>query len=85
MYPLHEPGEIIQSVHCKLHNFNWDKFGNPLNNDKSLICGKAEVGASNLIIKDFIEPDHKWVICRMKRHSSIVIFVQVRVMVVGFG
>lgn len=62
MYPLHEPGEIIQEVHCKFHNFNWDKFGNPLDNDKKLICGRAEIGNSNLIIRDFVEPNHKWII-----------------------
>ena len=62
MYPLHQPGEIVQNIHCNLHNFNWDKFGTPLDNDKKLICGKADVGVSNLVMKDFVEPDHKWVI-----------------------
>lgn len=61
MYPLHNPGDQIDKIHCKFHNFNWDRFGNPLNNDKKIICGKADIGISNLVIKNFIEPDSKWV------------------------
>lgn len=61
MYPLHETGEIVDKIHCKFHNFNWDKNGKPIDNNKKLICGTAHVGRSNLVFKDFIEPDHKWV------------------------
>jgi phenylpropionate dioxygenase-like ring-hydroxylating dioxygenase large terminal subunit len=61
MYPLHETGEIVDKIHCKFHNFNWDENGKPIDNNKKLICGTAHVGRSNLVFKDFIEPDHKWV------------------------
>lgn len=61
MYPLHDTGEIIQEVHCKFHNFNWDRNGTPINNPKKLICGSAEIGKSGLVMNHFVEPNHKWV------------------------
>jgi hypothetical protein len=61
MYPLADPGTHVQNIHCKFHAFEWDKNGVPLNNNKKLHCGQASVGKSGLIIKDFVEPDHKWV------------------------
>ena len=61
MYPLHEPGDIVQDIHCKFHNFNWDKNGIPINNSKKLNCGSAVVGKTNLVMNNFVEPDHKWV------------------------
>jgi len=61
MYPLHNPGEIVQNVNCTFHNFNWDKDGTPLDNTKKLHCGVADVGRSGLVMENFVEPDHKWV------------------------
>lgn len=61
MYPLHTAGDIVQEIHCKFHNFNWDKFGTPIDNNKKLVCGTADVGRSGLVLKNFKEPDHKWV------------------------
>lgn len=61
MYPLHEPGQIVQEIHCKFHNFNWDKFGVPIDNNKKLVCGTADIGKSGLVLKNFQEPEHKWV------------------------
>jgi len=61
MYPLHNAGEIVGDITCKFHNFQWDKNGAPLNNTKNLGCGKAYVGRSGLVFKDFVEPDHFWV------------------------
>ncbi len=61
MYPMHTPGEIVQEIKCKFHNFKWDKDGVPLNNDKKLHCGKITTGRSGVLFRDFIEPDHKWV------------------------
>lgn len=61
MYPLHEPGELVNEIHCKFHNFKWNIEGAPVNNNKKLTCGTAEIGRSGLILKDFIEPNHQWV------------------------
>lgn len=61
MYPLADPGTHVGEVHCKFHNFKWTIDGVPINNDKKLSCGKATVGKSGLVFKDFVEPDHRWV------------------------
>lgn len=61
MYPLANPGTHVDEVHCKFHNFKWTSEGVPINNDKKLTCGKASIGKSGLIFKDFVEPDHRWV------------------------
>lgn len=61
MYPLHEVGEIVHNIHCKFHNFNWDRHGIAIDNNKKLACGSAEIGKSGLVIKNFTEPEHKWV------------------------
>jgi hypothetical protein len=61
MYPLHSPGEHVSTITCKFHGFEWDKDGTPINNNKKLHCGTAQIGTSGLIIKNFREPDHSWV------------------------
>ena len=61
MYPLHNPGDIVENIHCKFHNFNWDKCGTPIDNPKKLICGRADIGKSGLVMQNFTEPDHQWV------------------------
>jgi nitrite reductase/ring-hydroxylating ferredoxin subunit len=61
MYPLAGPGEYIDNIVCKFHGFEWDKSGVPLNNDRNIGCGQAQVGRSGLVFKDFVEPDHYWV------------------------
>lgn len=61
LYPMGEPGKIVQNIVCKFHGFEWDKNGKPLNNDRTLGCGKAQIGRSGLVFKDFVEPDHVWV------------------------
>lgn len=61
MYPLHEPGDQIEEIQCKFHNFKWASDGTPLNNTKKLGCGQAEIGKSGLIFKNFVEPDHHWI------------------------
>ena len=61
MYPMHEPGDIVQNIFCNFHAFEWSKDGTPLNNNKKLGCGSATVGRSGLIFKDFEEPDAPWV------------------------
>jgi nitrite reductase/ring-hydroxylating ferredoxin subunit len=60
-YPLADPGTHVDNITCKFHNFQWDKNGVPLNNNKKLSCGTATVGRSGLVFKDFAEPDHTWV------------------------
>lgn len=61
MYPLHQTGEIVDEIFCKFHGFKWDKNGKSINNSKNIACGKADVGKSGLIFKNFMEPNHEWI------------------------
>lgn len=61
MYPLHQTGEHVENIYCKLHAFEWDKNGTPLNNPKKIQCGTTITGRSGLVFKNFEEPDHSWV------------------------
>ena len=61
MYPLSDPGKIIENVVCKFHGYEWTKEGTPVNNDKKLGCGIADIGRSGLVLKNFTEPNHSWV------------------------
>lgn len=70
-YPLHTPGEVIQNVWCKFHNFTWAADGTPLNNDKKISCGTANLGKSGLINLDWKEPDHPWV-AELAKETNLV-------------
>jgi nitrite reductase/ring-hydroxylating ferredoxin subunit len=61
MYPLAEPGSIVENIVCKFHGFEWTKDGEPVNNNRRISCGSAQVGKSGLVLKNFVEPDHQWV------------------------
>lgn len=61
MYPLAVPGAHVDEINCEFHDFKWTSAGIPINNDRKLSCGKASVGRSGLIFKNFIEPNHIWV------------------------
>ena len=61
MYPLAEPGSIVENIVCKFHGFEWTKDGEPINNNRKISCGSAQVGKSGLVLKNFTEPDHQWV------------------------
>jgi hypothetical protein len=61
MYPLAVPGTHVGEIHCDFHDFKWTREGIPINNEKKLSCGKASIGKSGLIFKDFVEPNHWWV------------------------
>jgi len=61
MYPLADVGNTVENIVCKFHGFEWDKNGSPVNNDRKISCGKAKIGKSGLIFKNFVEPDHYWV------------------------
>jgi len=61
MYPLGKNGQTVDNIVCKYHGFAWDKNGQPVNNDRHLGCGSAEIGRSGLIFKNFKEPTHYWV------------------------
>lgn len=61
LYPISTPGEIVKEITCQFHNFQWTERGEPINNNKKLKCGSANLGKSGLIFKDFSEPTHKWV------------------------
>lgn len=61
MYPLAEPGTLVEEITCNFHGFQWDKNGVPINNSKKLSCGQAETGKSGLVFKNFKEPNAQWV------------------------
>ena len=61
MYPLAQPGNLINQLTCKFHGFAWGKDGTPINNDKNIHCGTTDVSSSGLITKNFTEPNHRWV------------------------
>lgn len=61
MYPLADPGTSVDNIVCKFHGFEWTNHGVPINNDRKLNCGSAQLGKSGLVFKDFVEPDHHWV------------------------
>lgn len=61
MYPLADPGTQVEEITCKFHGLKWDKTGIPINNDRNIKCGKANIGKSGLVLKNFVEPDHQWV------------------------
>jgi len=61
MYPLHTPGEHVDEINCRLHNFTWAKDGTPVNNPKKIHCGTTTTGRTGLVFKNFEEPDHAWV------------------------
>jgi hypothetical protein len=61
MYPLAPPGTQVEEITCKFHGLKWDKTGIPINNDRNIKCGKANIGRSGLVLKNFTESDHQWV------------------------
>jgi hypothetical protein len=61
MYPLADTGTQVEEITCKFHGLKWDKTGIPINNDRNIKCGKADIGRSGLVLKNFVEPDHRWV------------------------
>ena len=68
-YLMHEPGDQVNNVVCKLHGFAWDQEGRPL--EKEPYCshfykmhhqGTAELGKTGILFQDFKEPDDaEWV------------------------
>ena len=74
MYPLHTPGEHVDNIHCKFHNFEWSKDGTPLNNPKKIQCGTTTTGKSGLVFKNFVEPDHQWVDDLSKETEPVLLF-----------
>jgi hypothetical protein len=61
MYPISQPGDRIEQLVCKFHGFEWTKEGTPVNNNRNIHCGSAEISAGGLVVQNFIEPNHKWV------------------------
>lgn len=62
MYPIQDTGSFSQgNLVCNFHGFEWSSDGTPINNNRLISCGQAEIGMSGLMFKDFTEPDHKWV------------------------
>lgn len=62
LYPISEIGTVLTtSISCKLHGYEWNLNGIPINNQKTLHCKNYTLGRSGLLYNDFIEPNHKWV------------------------
>jgi nitrite reductase/ring-hydroxylating ferredoxin subunit len=59
-YPLHKPGDIIDSIQCNFHNFKWKIDGSPINNDRNLNCGEIEISKTGLISRNFNETENTW-------------------------
>ena len=49
MYPLATPGTHTNNILCDLHGFEWSTNGDPINNDRTISCGSAQIGKSGLI------------------------------------
>jgi nitrite reductase/ring-hydroxylating ferredoxin subunit len=68
-YLMHEPGDQVNNVVCKLHGFAWDQTGKPI--EKEPYCnhfykmhhhGTAELGKTGILFQNFKEPeDAEWV------------------------
>lgn len=72
MYPIADPGTHVENIiECNFHGFQWKSDGTPINNDRKIKCGTANVGRSGLVIKDFVEPDHRWVDQLAEEHDLI--------------
>lgn len=61
MYPLAEPGTVINDITCKFHGFQWTQSGIPINNQRNINCGSGTIGKSGLVFKNFNEPNTQWV------------------------
>lgn len=62
MYPLKEVGTFSHdNISCSFHGFEWNKHGDPINNNRNIKCGVATQGKSGLLFKNFVEPNHQWV------------------------
>jgi len=61
MYPISQPGQVIDNIVCDFHGFAWTKDGAPVNNDRKIGCGSADIGRTGLVFKNFAEPVHTWV------------------------
>ena len=67
-YIMHKPGDQINHVNCKLHNFAWTQEGIPLDNEnycqhfyKLQHNGTANLGQTGLIFENFEEPtEEEW-------------------------
>ena len=62
-YTMHNPGDVVKEVVCKLHGFCWDQNGDPLNKEpyvdhfyKLHHLGDVTLGGSGLLFQNFIEP-----------------------------
>lgn len=68
-YLMHNPGDVVNNIICKLHGFAWDNEGRPLEKEHSCPhfyklhhLGEANVGKTGLIFQNFKEPENtKWV------------------------
>jgi hypothetical protein len=66
-YLMHEPGDKINTITCKLHGFAWDQLGNPSIQHSSCSHfyrlhhhGTAEVGNTGLLFQNFKEPTNAY-------------------------
>jgi hypothetical protein len=68
-YLMHNPGDVVKNVVCKLHGFAWKNNGQPLSSEpycdhfyKLHHHGNATVGKTGLVFQNFVEPENaEWV------------------------
>lgn len=62
-YLMHEPGDVVKNIECKLHGFCWNNRGEPTNEHFYKLAHHGEVtqGKSGLLFQNFVEPEHEWV------------------------
>jgi hypothetical protein len=79
-YIMHEPGDMVNNVVCKLHGFAWDLEGKPL--EKEPYCshfykmhhhGQATLSKTGILYENFTEPeDAEW--SKILRESPLMAY-----------
>ena len=66
-YPIGDQLGPTDNITCKLHGFQYDNNGKPVNQHPyKLNCQSYNLGKSGIVFKNFVEPQHEWVDCIAK-------------------
>jgi hypothetical protein len=62
-YLMHNTGDVVKQIECKLHGFCWNQQGEPSNEHFYKLANKGDVtqGRSGLLFQNFTEPNAEWV------------------------